>query len=323
MTFATPCSDGANVYVAFPNNQVACYDLNGKQQWLIWERSAQKRDGPMHTRFCASPFLVGDTLVVSQNGELRAYNKATGKKLWGIWNPYKRGGQQSYRPFPEGCSPVHLRLPYAGQSLDFIADGGGQLYRLTDGAVVCTNLPVTEKGQTPIAVGDLYIWKSGHDRTGYPVGVCRLKAESADKVTCTELWRADAKSKSECTPMFCQGVVYDGRQAWEAVTGKELPTTPMGHSWNSPILAGDYVIGAAGKFVGPFKEKGQVSENVLVDDSDTVDPEWNRKPYCGQAGPFGHGSWYAAGNRVFFRTAGYLWCLGDPKVPFNGTKAKP
>jgi hypothetical protein len=58
---------------------------------------------------------------------------------------------------------------------------------------------------------------------------------------------------------------------------------------------------------------------VLEDDIATEDPEWGRKVYCGQAKTFGHSSFYAAGHRALFRTAGYLWCLGDPDQPFSGS----
>jgi outer membrane protein assembly factor BamB len=331
MTFATPCSDGKNIYVAFPNNQTACYDLDGNQKWLVWDHPAQKQDGLLHTRFCASPFLVGDALVVNQNAELRVYDAATGTKRWGIWDPYmqsrdkrdKTKGSRPYRPFPEGSSPVLVRLPLEGKTLDLIADGGGNVYRVSDGKVVGAGLPACLKGQTPVAAGDLYLWKSGADSGVYPVGVCRLTAESADKVTWTELWRVRTNGKGECTPMLYGGVVYDGNQAWEAETGKELPTTRMGFSWNSPILAGNYIVGAGGRNVGPFKEAGKATANVLVDDIDIADPEWSRTVYCGQTGTFGNSSFYASGNRVFFRTAGYLWCIGDPKAPFVGPKDCP
>ena len=34
-------------------------------------------------------------------------------------------------------------------------------------------------------------------------------------------------------------------------------------------------------------------------------------------------SWYAAGNRLFFRTAGHRWCFGDPKQPFQAPSKMP
>lgn len=37
----------------------------------------------------------------------------------------------------------------------------------------------------------------------------------------------------------------------------------------------------------------------------------------------GNGSWHAAGNRLFFRTAGFLWCIGDKSQVFVGPKNCP
>ena len=333
MTFATPCSDGQFVYVAFPNNQVATYDLQGTCKWMIWDHppDTQKEDGAFHTRFVASPILVGDNLVVNHNSELRVYDKKTGKKIWGLWDPYmkardkhdKNKGSRPYRPTPEGTSPVHVRLPFEGKFLDYIADGGDDLFRLSDGAIVCSSMPRLEKGQSPVAVGDLLVWKTGGDASPYTVGVCRLKVIAPDKVECERLWKATTNGKGECTPITSNGVIYDGQGAWEILTGKEQPTAHMGYSWNSPILAGEWIIGASGTRTGAANKEGRGLENVLVDDIDATDPEWPRKVYCGQGGTFGHSSWYAAGNRLFFRTAGYLWCVGDPQQPFVPPKSCP
>lgn len=334
MTFATPCSDGSHVYVAFANNQVACYDLAGAQKWLVWDQppAPQKQGGPLHTRFVPSPLLVGDKLVVNQNGELRVYDKATGHKVWGIAEPYakdrvkgKNGRPfvpyRGTRPHPEACSPVLVRLMLNGKALDFIADGGGQMYRLSDGMIVCTDTPVNSKGQSSAVEGDLYVWKNGSDSGKYMFGVCRMKALAEDKVECTRLWEIQTKGKGECSPMICKGVVYDGQHAFDAESGTPRPTTAMGYSWNSPILAGTWIVGAGGKRVGPADTAGKATDNVLEDTISTDDPDWDRKPYCGQAKAFGNSSWYAAGNRLFFRTPGYLWCIGDKTQPFNGVSA--
>jgi len=332
MTFATPCSDGRYVYVAFPNNQVACYDLDGVRKWMIWDHppANQPETGLFHTRFIPSPLLVGDNLVVNQNGDLRVLDKKTGRRVWGVWDPYMKSrnkrdktiGSRDYRPYPEGCSPVLVRLPVQGKPVEFIADGGGNLYRMTDGKVVCTNMPVSSKGQSPVTVYDLYVWKSGSDSSVWPIGVCRLKAISDDVVECEALWKTNAKSKGQCSPIVYNGAVYTGDQTFELLTGKELPTTRLGQSDVSPIIAGDWIV-ARGGAVGPVNKEGKAISNVLQDDITSVDPEWERKVYCGQCGTFGNCSWYAAGNRLFYRTAGYLWCIGNPQQPFQASANCP
>lgn len=49
-------------------------------------------------------------------------------------------------------------------------------------------------------------------------------------------------------------------------------------------------MGSRGRQVVSTNQPDQVIGNVFEDDIATVDPEWNRKPYCGQAGTFGNGS---------------------------------
>jgi len=323
LTFATPCSDGEFIYVACANNQVASYDLDGNLKWMVLNHPKEGQNGLIHTRFVASPFLVGDKLVVDQNTELSVYDKKTGKKIWGIVDPCNvfkdKHGRVSrpYRPYPEGCSPVHVRLPFQGKDLDFIADASKQLYRLSDGKVVCKTMPPSFKGQTPIAVGDLYVWKSGGDASPYPIGVSRLKVISEDEVECTELWKDTMARCGEDTGMVYNGVIYNDNGTWDLLTGKRLATYKSGISWNSPIVTGDHIVGSGGSRVISIKQAGQITQNLLEDDINVVDPEWDRKVYCGQTGTFGHASWYAAGNRLFFRTAGYLWCIGDKAQPFK------
>jgi hypothetical protein len=171
-TFATPCTDGELIYVTTCNNAVAAVDLTGEIRWLVWERIPQATSGVFPTkmgcRFVASPLLRKGKLVVHQNGLLRAYDSATGKKLWGVYCPGvpsgKGGSQFPWNPIPQACSPVATSLPLPdGKTLDIIGTGGPALFRLDDGAVVCTNMPMTSKGHTPFFVDDLYIWKTGAD----------------------------------------------------------------------------------------------------------------------------------------------------------------
>jgi len=81
--------------------------------------------------------------------------------------------------------------------------------------------------------------------------------------------------------------------------------------------------------VGSASQGGVKSSNVLDENMAALDPEWERRPYCGQHGGVysrglhGHSSWYAAANRLFFRTAGHLWCIGDPAQPFPASAKIP
>ena len=79
-TFPTPVSDGEHVFVSISNDQVACHDLDGNCNWLIWDRPAQAAPAKSeHVRYALSPRLVGDKLIVTACGEMRAYDEPTGR----------------------------------------------------------------------------------------------------------------------------------------------------------------------------------------------------------------------------------------------------
>jgi outer membrane protein assembly factor BamB len=97
-SFATPVTDGKHVYVSFGQGQVACFDLTGRRVWanhisrIAVARKAsdsyehRKIAGP-YCNFVPSPRLADDVLVVQSIGGVRGFDKATGKKLWGV-EPY-------------------------------------------------------------------------------------------------------------------------------------------------------------------------------------------------------------------------------------------
>ncbi len=81
------------------------------------------------------------------------------------------------------------------------------------------------------------------------------------------------------------------------------------------------MVGVGGSGAVPAEQDGPVTNNVIDDDIAKIDPEWDRKVYCGQASANGNSSWYASGNRLFFRTSGHLWCIGDSSQPYNWNPA--
>jgi len=145
LTFATPATDGQFIYVTTLNNAVAAVDLDGKVRWLVWDHLAErsKHTSGMFagtgtgTRFVASPFLAQGKFVVNQNGEMRVYDCATGKKLWGVYDVVvksglskRTGSQFPWRPEPEAASPswTVLKLP-GGGDLPVIYDSCYFLFR--------------------------------------------------------------------------------------------------------------------------------------------------------------------------------------------------
>jgi outer membrane protein assembly factor BamB len=101
---ATPATDGERVYVSFlayPDMQVACYDIDGKK---LWQRSPGKllsKHG-----FCTSPVLHNNLIILNGDQDATAYIVAldtkTGVEKWRADRPNKT---RSY------CTPIIIPDP--------------------------------------------------------------------------------------------------------------------------------------------------------------------------------------------------------------------
>lgn len=357
LTFATPATDGQFIYVTTLNNAVAAVDLDGKVRWLVWDHLAErsKHTSGMFagtgtgTRFVASPFLAQGKFVVNQNGEMRVYDCATGKKLWGVYDVVvksglskRTGSQFPWRPEPEAASPswTVLKLP-GGGDLPVIYDSCYFLFRLEDGGIICTNLPSKGKGGSNVLVDDLVLWKSGNDGGAGPRGVKRLKAVSRDRVTVEDLWTMTDKQSigaPGATDAYCGGRIYMGEFGFDALTGevKKGPGRSVVGEGPSPIVAGNYqyCFGASGKGGVLGQECRPLDAGAPVG-CKLVDRRWMDEDAWKEFAAFKrlehdntptfqhNGSPSAQANRLFWRSQGYLWCIGDPKEPFPAPKNCP
>lgn len=101
---ATPATDGQRVYVAFlayPDMQVACYDVAGNKLW-------QKSPGKLLSvhGFCSSPVLHKDLVILNGDQDAEAYlvalDKKTGEEKWRADRPNRT---RSY------CTPILVPCP--------------------------------------------------------------------------------------------------------------------------------------------------------------------------------------------------------------------
>lgn len=337
LTFATPCSDGSNVYVTTMNNAVAAVSLDGVIRWLVWGHNEKRNVVERQwyagtgtgTRFCASPILIDGKLIVNQNGEIRAYEAATGKKIWGVYNPHNVTGQFPWRSAPEATSPcwTTLGLPDGGK-MPVIADGGGLLFRADDGVIVCREMMGTWS-QTPIFAGDLYMWQRSGPAVPDPRGVQRLKAVSRDKVEIEKVWSLGRSGHGGAgSDAYHDGRLFLVNQAFDSRTGEvrllDLSLAPGKHDVRvdtgcpSPIVAGgyEYCFGRGGD-AWVFDVRGGPVITIrpaYKDNRVNEEKEWVwRHAWCGNQQ---NSSPCAQANRIFWRSKGYLWCFGDPKAPF-------
>ena len=348
-SFSTPITDGKYVYVTTANNAVAAVDLNGKVAWMIWEHRPG-RSGIMHTQYVPSPALMDGKLLVSQMGLLRVYDVTDGKKIWEIWGPNavangNKGKQKNYfyRGDPESTSPMvgHLSLP-DGKSLGIVAlgdgaDTGANIWRLDDGKLLLAGkgiLPATGAGATPVL----------QHETGILIGankVVQLRATSRDEVVAELLWEGKdlIKFSSRCLTddRFYTSNSEKGKEpvvAYDVHTGKIMKALKGNAAgfFNSPIIAGTrlYTFVSNNSWGDHFLGRPIVS----ITDLNTEVSNIISSPYidnCITDGDFGFGttpfqqnsSPSAQANRLFFRSRGLLWCIGDPKQPFPTPKDCP
>jgi hypothetical protein len=301
------------------------------------------------TRFVPSPFLAQGKFVVNQNGELRVYDCATGKKLWGIYDlnvkagvEKRTGSQFPWRGDPEAASPswTTLKLP-GGGDLPVIYDGARLLVRLEDGKAVCTTLPFKGKGGSNLLVGDLLLWKSGLDTGAGPRGVKRLKAVSREEVTWEDLWTQTDKQSigaPEATDAYCNGRIYIGEFSFDLLTGemKKTPSRSVVGEGPSPIVAGyyQYCFSSSGRN-GLLAQECRSLDGATTVRNTVVERRYIEEQKWQEFAAFArlkqdctpdiqcNASPAAQANRLFWRSHGYLWCIGDPKEPFPTPKDCP
>ena len=345
-TFPTPVSDGECVFVNLANDQVACYDLDGNCRWLLWDRPAQAAPAKSeHVRYALSPRLVGDKLIVTACGEMRAYDKRTGKKLWGVFSPKKKKDFGDY--WSKVSSPVPLRLTFAGQPFDILLSPGSGTYRLSDGRLVGT-LPelIGYEGATALTDGAIYTRRDAPDGGSSKRVGGRFEVINSEEVKFQELWRLSVGGKSHNTT----DVLYDGwiyspasGQRVELRTGRAEDWPLVRSQTISPALGGRLLVSLTGgnydRWGRREKQPGVMSATVVSLDAPAqitkldaafVDSRYAddeafrlRWRWRGNGDSMSNSSPVFQANRLFFRTVGYLWCVGDPAQPWPTPATAP
>ncbi len=335
-TFPTPVSDGECVFVNMSNDQVACYDLDGNCRWLIWDRPAKAAPAKSeHVRYALSPRLVGDKLIVAACGELRAYDKRTGKKLWGVFRKKDFGDY-----WGKVSSPIHMRLSHTGGPLDVLISPGSGVFRLADGESL-GSLPELKgyEGALALAQDGIYVRKDAPDAGNSVRLAGRFRVAGETQVDFVELWRTSGRTKAgNVSDVLLDGWIYSppNGQRIELATGRveEIPSSPC--QYVNPALGGPLLVTLHG---GTFERLGVREKNpgvmsatvvsldpparaaafdeAFVDFRYTEDEEFRlRWRWRGNGDAMSNSSPVFQANRMFFRTVGYLWCVGDPHEPW-------
>ena len=176
----TPVSDGKYVWVFAGTGIVACYDLEGKRQWI------QGFDLPLTTAYgrTASPVLIGDRFLV-HFGPLVCLDARTGKLLW------KNDAEASYG------TPVWTTL---GET-HIVITPKGSVVRVSDGKILATDLGNCMYSSPVVQDNTVYFIE------GESTAV-RLPAQAAEQMKCQELWSVKLEGEFYASPVLTDERIY-------------------------------------------------------------------------------------------------------------------
>ncbi|KKL08031.1 hypothetical protein LCGC14_2580010, partial [marine sediment metagenome] len=252
----TPVSDGKFVYVHTGYGTTACYDLDGKRQWIV------KTDKPLHgwAGQCNSPVLAGGKLMVHVVDAV-GLDAATGKEAWRT-----RG-----RWFDVFGSAIVVTV----DRTELVFDPNGDVFRVSDGKRMAGRLWSHEFAGPIVEGGIVYaICDKGK------VKALKLPAKLGEKLICEVLWTARIdKDRHYASPVIHEGLFYALTRAsvltvLDAYTGetvyvKKLDLGGKGKDeiYPSITLAGKYIYlsDRHGKtiVISPGREYKQVAVNTL------------------------------------------------------------
>lgn len=354
-TFATPVSDGRHVFVAMGQRQAACYDLNGNRIWARMVPLPKPADGRrLHLdardggHLC-SPVLAGNVLVVQvASAFLVGLDKATGRTLWELGE----------KPANAVATPRAMRWR---DGTWVIVRKGGQVVRAKDGKVLpardVEGLGGGGGSASVVGFGDVVVSANAASVDALRL-VPEGEGVRGERLWSTEKPGTATQTTWIVTDGFVvspRGLVAErqtGQVPVEADKGRFIAG-----GYTSPILAGRYVIsladcgGGGGQgittrvhkdevvcpcWVAKLGDEGKVTlvtrDNVLGGQNkprmpilEKYMPEaYKRGMWCRENGVpdhWGYGSPFAQGNRIFIRSCSHLYCIGDPKVPYDWNPA--
>jgi outer membrane protein assembly factor BamB len=271
----TPVTNGREIFVAFGNGLVACYDLEGNRKWLkLIEHSN------LAFAHSGSPILIGDKLVI-QFTDLVALDPKTGKEAWRLKFPAAWG------------TPLPTRIG----DVDVILTPKGGLVRARDGKLLADRLGSCG-ANSPVL----------HERTVYfahgAVNAIRLPASLTEPLKPDIAWKGKVKGGGYgfSSPVIHEGLLYAASDqgiltVLDTATGQMVYEERLnlgGAIYPSISLAGNrlYVSSDNGSTVvlQPGREYKVLARNKLETFRSSLVFE---------------------GKRVYIRTQKHLYCIGE------------
>jgi outer membrane protein assembly factor BamB len=297
---ATPATDGERVYVAFlayPDMQVCCYDVQGTK---LWQRSPGKLLS-VHG-FCSSPVLHKDLVILNGDQDAQAYivalDKRTGEERWRADRPNRT---RSY------CVPILMPDPKRKGATQLVLSGSKCVtgYDADSGKLLWIHDGPTEQYVASLVAhrGLLFL------TTGYPEHhLMGIRPDGEGNITGTAhvAWHIPHKTNGARgaayvpSPLAHEGYFFVVSDAGylgcvEAPTGKRLWLKPLGrrHSASPILVEGNMILPDDDGKVWVVKASPKfevVAKNDLVE------------------GIFASPA--TAAGQLFLRTTKHLYCIG-------------
>lgn len=305
----TPASDGKYVCAYISFGMSACYDMQGNRKWIVTGAGGGEEKGHF-----TSPLIMGGQMVVWGNPQMRGYDVETGKVLW--TNPV-RGANAS--------SLYGLRV-----GNDLVAAYRNYFIRIRDGQAIWGSKDVDNSTITSIVEGDtIYGWLGAGPQAALKSMRVPPEGTEAKKLIPGRTFKGANWAGGEqggtfergiCgSPLFVGGLIYqitsggglivNDAEDGSVVYQKVLPVKPRTAYWQwggacvSPALAGKniFLFDNQGRtvIVEPGKEYKELAVNRIEESGDGKEQVQNL------ACP------YFEGSRIYYRTPGYLYCVGE------------
>lgn len=286
---ATPACDGSRVIVPFMVDDgiwVSAVGLDGKQLWQVKAGPYKSEHG-----YGSSPVFFESLVIIAGDnpggGFLAALDRQTGKIVWRIVRP--RGGNYATPVVATIAGKPQLVIHGRGQVTSYDPATGKLLWQ-------CEG-PSTTAACT-VAFDDHHVFATG----GYPQKeILCVKADGQGDVTSTHVvWRSKRGVSYVPSPLLYDGRLYVVSDngvltVYNPASGEALSTLRLGGNFSaSPVAAAGHI------FI--TDERGTTYVLTPGDQPEVV--EKNSLESGGFASPV------MAGNRIYLRTAGALYCLG-------------
>jgi outer membrane protein assembly factor BamB len=271
----TPATNGKEVFVAFGNGLVACFDVDGKRQWL---KLVEQSTAPF--AHANSLVLVGDKVLI-HFADMVALNVKNGAEVWRL------------KKAPTHGTPVHARVG----NTDVVVTPHGLMVRVSDGTVLAEGLGRCG-ANSPILHDNVAYFISGN------ATAVQLPQSLPQSAKLQPLWKGRVKGGGYWfpSPVLHNELLYaiDDRGIFsvlEANTGKLVYEERI-------ELGGTHYpsVSVAGKNVYLSTDKG----NTLVVKTGPKFEVVGRN----ELEPF-RSSPVFEGKRMFVRTQKHLYCIGE------------